>query len=154
MTVTASEAAPITSRLGWDDWGLGLAEAASKRADCRRRQVGAVITDSEHTIVGVGYNGYPAGKPGCLTEDGCPRGQLTYAQVPAGSAYVGVAAVCSALHAEEQAVMRLARAHGARYTMYVNHEPCPNCSRLLGGVPGLIRVVWPAGELAVERPLR
>lgn len=143
----ASSAAqePVTSRLSWDKWGLGLAEAASRRADCRRRQVGAVIVDEEHRIVGVGYNGYPAGHPGCLTKNGCPRGQLTYDQVAAGSPYVGVAAVCSALHAEENACLRLAREHGARYTLYVNHEPCPNCRRLLAGVPGVVRVVWPDG---------
>lgn len=62
------------TRPSWDEYGLGIAKAVSVRGDCTRRQVGAVILDKDHRIVGGGYNGTVAGRPGCL-EGACPRGR-------------------------------------------------------------------------------
>jgi deoxycytidylate deaminase len=53
-------------------WALpGMAEAASLRADCSRRQVGCVLV-KDNRIVSTGYNGTTHGAKGCL-EGGCPR---------------------------------------------------------------------------------
>lgn len=126
-------------------WALGIALAVSARADCTRRQVGAVILDPENRVISTGYNGYPAGAPGCLTEGACPRGRLSYAQVPADSPYVGTDAPCGALHAEENAVL-YARRDLRGCVLYSTHKPCPNCERLLRGT-GLASVVWDGGSL-------
>lgn len=68
----------MTERITRDEYGLALADAASKRADCTRRQVGAVIVAADGSIVSTGYNGLPSGRPGCLTAGACPRGQMSY----------------------------------------------------------------------------
>ncbi len=67
------------NRISRDDYGLTVARAVAARADCTRRQVGAVIMDDEGRIVSTGYNGAPAGEPGCASAGACPRGQLAYA---------------------------------------------------------------------------
>jgi dCMP deaminase len=140
--------APADARPSWDQWALDLAHVVATRADCTRRQVGAVILDELHRVVGTGYNGLPSGEPGCASAGACPRGQLTYEQVPIGSPYVGVAATCSALHAEENALAYSGAQTTRGCTMYVTHEPCENCRRVLRGFH-LARVVWPAGEITL-----
>jgi dCMP deaminase len=127
-------------RLSWDEWALGIAEAVAKRADCARRQVGAVILDPEHRIIATGYNGYPSGMPGCASEGACPRGRQDYAAVPAGASYTATSSRCDALHAEENAVLH-ARQSLRGCWIYVTHEPCPNCTRYLAG-SGLAGAVW------------
>lgn len=143
--VPLEDVAPRAARPTWDIWALGIAAAVAVRADCTRRQVGAVILDSGHRVVSTGYNGYPRGKPGCASAGACPRGRKTYAEIPKDSAYVGTAAPCDALHAEENAVLHAHRSLEGCW-IYVTHKPCPNCERLLRGT-GLIGAKWPGGYI-------
>lgn len=131
-------------RMSWDVWALGLAAAVAMRADCTRRQVGAVILDSEHRVISTGYNGLPSGMPGCRSAGTCARGRLTYDQQPADVGYTDAEHPCHALHAEENAVV-YARRDLSGCTLYCTHAPCTNCARFLRGA-GLARVVWPEGE--------
>ena len=135
----------VNARPNWDQWALGIAQAVAARADCTRRQVGAVVMAADRRIVGTGYNGAPAGKPGCASAGACPRGQLSYDALPANSPYVGGNVepknVCTALHAEENAILHTPLVERAGSTMYVTCAPCPNCARLLAG-SGVVRVVW------------
>ena len=135
-----SDKIPTFHRPTWDEWALGIAAAVAARADCTRRQVGAVILDPENRVVSTGYNGAPSGAPGCGTAGACPRGRQSYAEVPADSPYLGTASPCEALHAEENAVMH-ARVPLRGCTVYVTHRPCPNCERFLRGT-GISRIVW------------
>ena len=130
-----------SKRPTWDEYGLGLAKAASARGDCTRRQVGAVVMDAHHRIVGAGYNGYPPGVPGCLSDGACPRGQLTYDEAPPSVNYAGTG--CTATHAEVNAV-RYASAHVdiSTCTVYVTDQPCPDCAAYLDAWR-VKRVVWP-----------
>ena len=136
-------------RPSWDEWGLGLAVAVATRADCTRRKVGAVVLSPDHRVLATGYNGYPAGRPGCLSDGACPRGRMTYDQLPASSPYVGVPAPCSALHAEENAILHVGGNDRLGATVYVTDEPCPNCRRFLDGA-GVARVVWPGGQITYQ----
>lgn len=61
-------------RPDWDAWAMGIAHAVSKRGDCTRRQVGAVLLDQGHRVIGCGYNGGPSGGESCLAGE-CPRGR-------------------------------------------------------------------------------
>lgn len=133
------------SRPTKDEYGLILAKAVATRADCTRRQVGAVIFDVHGRIVGTGYNGAPTGEPGCLSAGACPRGQQSYSDVPADSPYLTGAATCIALHAEENALLHSGVEARRGGTIFITDSPCPNCDRLLGG-SGLARVAWPNGE--------
>lgn len=49
------------NRPSWNQYFLGLAKAVSLRSHDTQTQHGCVITDQNHRILGVGYNGFPKG---------------------------------------------------------------------------------------------
>lgn len=49
------------SRPSWTDYFLGLAKVISQRSHDIHTKHGCVITDKNHRILGVGYNGFPKG---------------------------------------------------------------------------------------------
>jgi dCMP deaminase len=127
-------------RHSWDDYYLGIATAVAVRADCTRRKVGAIIVHGDR-IVSTGYNGAPAGKPGCLSAGACTRGQMSVEQIAPGSSYDTGPGSCIALHAEQNAILHAGReCLGA--TLYVTDEPCDGCVRLIAGA-GIVYVVFP-----------
>jgi dCMP deaminase len=127
-------------RPDWDTYYLGIAQAVAARADCTRRTIGAIIVKGDR-IVSTGYNGAPAGKPGCLTASACPRGRMSTADVSPGSSYDTGSGACIALHAEQNAILRAGLdCRGA--TLYLTDEPCDGCSRLIEG-SGIVRIVYP-----------
>ena len=136
----------VDTRPGWIEFFLNVASAISTRADCTRRQVGAVLVDSNHRIISTGYNGAPSKHPGCL--DGhCPRGQKSVDEVAPLSDYseVGGAGFCIAVHAEANAILYASRdTKGA--SLYITCEPCADCRRLIAGA-GIVSVDWPTGYL-------
>lgn len=138
----------MPDRPEWDAWALGLAAAVAARADCTRRQVGAVILRPDKTVVATGYNGAPAGQPGCLTAGACPRGQMTMEQVAAGSSYDTGAGACIALHAEQNALLRASWDEMQNATLYITDMPCDGCARMITGTP-ISRVVWPGHSARV-----
>lgn len=133
----------MSDRLGWDDYFLGIAEAVAKRADCTRRQVGAVLVDQHHRIISTGYNGAPSGRPGCLTDGACPRGQQSTEAVAPRSSYDTGLGSCIAVHAEANALLYADgwKAKGA--TLYCTDRPCDGCQRLIDALA--VRVVWLRG---------
>ena len=138
---------PPKPRPTWDEYGLQLAFAASTRADCTRRQVGAVLMGPDHRIHGTGYNGAPPGVPGCASAGACPRGRLSYDQVAASSQYASGAGRCIANHAERNALTFIdTNVDLTGFTLYVTDEPCPDCHALIRE-SGIARAVWPDGEL-------
>ena len=131
----------------WDEYGLSLAQAVAFRADCTRRQVGAVIMRPDKTIVATGYNGAPAKAGSCLKGD-CPRGKLSLEEVPAGSSYDTGPGSCLALHAEQNAMLRASWDEMHDATLYVTDQPCDGCTRMITGTP-IIRVVWPEHDARI-----
>lgn len=126
----------------WDEYYLVIANAVSSRADCSRRQHGAVIVGPDHRPVAFGYNGAPSGKPGCL-EGACPRGSMTYENLgslaggyddPLSNGY------CIAVHAEANAIVLAGRDRCAGATIYVTGPPCHGCTKLIAA-SGITRVV-------------
>ncbi len=121
-----------TLRPNWDEYFLGIAKAVSKRADCSRRRIGAVIVKNNR-IVATGYNGAPAGQPGCL--DGfCPRAQL---EVEPYSSYDN----CIAVHAEANAIIYADRDKCEGATIYITDMPCHECTKLIAGA-GIRKIVY------------
>lgn len=115
------------SRPSWDDFFKGLAVYWSQMSTCSRRKVGAVVV-KDRMVLGEGFNGVVSGKTHCI-DGGCPRGQLSYDQVPASADYNQFP--CHAIHAEANALYRagLDACDGA--TLYVNAEPCLQCTALI-----------------------
>lgn len=120
-------------RPGWDEYFLGIASAVAARADCSRRQVGAVIV-KDHRIVSTGYNGAPPFELGCLTGH-CPRAK---SDVPPGSPYDN----CIAVHAEANALLYADRDRCEGATLYITCQPCFDCQKLIWG-SGIVQIKYP-----------
>lgn len=124
------------------DYALDVADVVATRAACTRRQVGAVTLDPAGLIIGTGYNGAAAGAVHC-TDGGCPRGAMTYEQVPGMLGNTGHPVACIALHAEDNAtaraleliaLRRFARSEitaPADCLVAITCPPCPPCEQLL-----------------------
>lgn len=134
----------MDTRPTWDEWGLALAKTAALRADCTRRQVGAVLMTLDHSIVATGYNGAPSGEKGCLTASACPRGRMSLKAVEPGSSYDIGPGSCIALHAEQNVLLRATWDDQFGSTLYVTDEPCGGCWRMIQGTP-IAMVFWPGG---------
>lgn len=113
-------------RLTWDEYFLGIAAAVSRRADCSRRQVGAVVV-RDRRIVSTGYNGSPPGGASCLQGE-CPRAA---SDVLPGSSYDTGPGSCVAVHAELNALL-YAGVDGCKgSTLYCTDKPCDGCSKII-----------------------
>ena len=77
--------------------------------------------DARGAIVGFGWNGLADGS--CLGGD-CPRGLLSYSDLPANSPYGGN---CAAIHAEDSALRMSEHCR----VLYVTEVPCPDCEVLI-----------------------
>ena len=123
------------------------AEVAVSRADCLRREIGAVLVLGGR-VISSGANHVPGDS---CTHGGCPRGQLTTDELPAYASYISGPGRCYAVHAEVDAIHRLAvpsDADGA--TLYVSARPCDGCRAAIGRT-GIALVVWPTGRWVPEK---
>lgn len=125
------------TRPDWDTYYLEGARWAATRADCTRAQVGAVLVSRDHRV-SIGYNGLPAGIPGCASAGNCPRGKLSRGDCPPDSDYAN----CAANHAEYNAITRARPEDLPGATLYVTRAPCPRCQTLIEAA-GIARVVTP-----------
>ena len=130
-----------TERPNWNLYGIQLAKTVAARADCTRRQVGAVLMAPDHSIVATGYNGGPSKGFSCLKGE-CPRGRLTHAELPPDSAYDTGGGTCVALHAEWNVLLRASWQEMIGATLYVTEMPCHICKNLIAGTH-IERVIWP-----------
>lgn len=128
-----------TTRPGWDDYFIEIAQAVAQRADCQVRRHGVVIV-RDRRVVSTGYNGSPPGGPSCLAGE-CPRALKPREERPRTDY-----SDCVALHAEQNAIAHAGRdTIGA--TLYLNvRPPCDMCLKLIRAA-GIVRVVWPGGEI-------
>lgn len=119
------------SKPSWCDYFMAIADVVASRSDCERDKVGAVIV-KDNRIRSTGYNGAPAGHPGCRN---CPR-----RTIPKGStqSYDN----CVALHAEQNAIIYCDREDLREAVMYVTRMPCITCMKLIMG-SGIVSVQWP-----------
>lgn len=129
----------------WDQTFMELARIWASRSTCSRRQVGAVVVKDKR-VIGQGYNGVASGKVHCV-DGGCPRGLLTYDQVPAGSDYNEYR--CDSLHAEHNAILQAGLAACAGATIYVTDTPCQQCTNLIEHAK-IERVVLPPKPLGPQ----
>lgn len=111
-------------RPDWEVYFLKIAQLASTRSTCIRRQVGAVLV-KEKKILATGYNGVPSGIAHC-TEIGCLRDEEG---IPSGQRHE----LCRGLHAEQNAILQAAY-HGVSIqgsVLFCTNFPCVICSKML-----------------------
>ena len=101
----------------WDEYFMGVAILSSKRSKDPSTKVGACIVNQDKKIVGIGYNGFPAG----CSDDVFPwdrEGDYLECKYP----YV--------VHAEPNAILNsTVPLKGA--TIYVTLFPCNECAKLI-----------------------
>ena len=103
--------------LSWDEYFMGLAHLSAMRSKDPSTQVGAVIVDQEHKVVGIGYNGLPIG----CSDDEFPWDR------EGGMLETKYAFV---VHAELKAILNSTRnLHGC--TLYVSLFPCNECAKAI-----------------------
>ena len=125
------------NQLKWDKRFMDIAKSVSSWSSCVRngRKVGSVIVRNNR-ILTTGYNGAPAGIKSCKERGFCLRDKL-------GIASGTRAEMCYAIHAEQNAVIQAAKmgisVEGA--TIYVTHQPCSVCTRILIN-SGISRIVY------------
>ena len=124
----------MKTRLDWDDYFLHLAEEVASRSTCLRRHVGAVAVDTKtKRIIATGYNGNVPKLPHC-TKDSCVR---IVENIPSGQQLDR----CFAVHAEQNIIVALGVDKLSEATIYVTHQPCLTCLKLLLSC-GVKRIVW------------
>ena len=103
--------------ISWDAYFMGVALLSSKRSKDPNTKVGACIVNSEHRIVGIGYNGFPVG----CSDDEFPWGRdgdFLDTKYP----YV--------VHAEPNAILN-ANSKTQGCTLYVSLFPCNECTKAI-----------------------
>lgn len=121
----------------WDPRYMSVAKLVATWSTCIRdnRQVGAVIVKNNR-IVSTGYNGAPSGIKSCQDRGECLRNKLG---IESGTRQE----ICYSVHAEQSAIVQAAKMgisiEGA--TIYVTHQPCSLCSRMLIN-SGIKRIVY------------
>lgn len=118
------------TRPSFDDLGLSTARLWATRSADPKVQVGACILDRHHRVVGVGYNGRAAGEPN--ERESLEQGHSGF------------------IHAEVNALLA-ANWNGEGHTLYVTHEPCATCARLIVNARRVARVVYAAPYREVGR---
>lgn len=123
-------------RPSWDEYFMDIAEVVSRRSNCMKRKVAAVIVKDKR-IISTGYNGTPRGVQNC-NEGGCPR---CNSFAPSGSGLTE----CLCSHAEENSIVQAAY-HGISVkdaTIYSTFSPCLLCTKMIIN-SGIVRVVYKA----------
>lgn len=103
--------------INWDEYFMGIAVLSGKRSKDPSTQVGACIVNEEKKIVGVGYNGFPAG---CSDEE-FPwerEGDFLKTKYP------------FVMHAEQNAILNSIK-RLKNCSIYVGLFPCHECAKAI-----------------------
>jgi len=147
-----------------DEAMMAMAYAVGQRSSCPQRKVGAVIADGHGHAISSGFNEVPPGEKPCIEEHTeCYRSVQRKAffdylsrTIPdfekSASAVEAefrnkfrILDICRALHAEETAILNLARTGksvaGPECTLYTTTFPCRLCANKIAQL-GIGRVVY------------
>lgn len=93
----------------WDLRFLNLANLIGSWSKDPKTKVGAVITDNQHRVISLGYNGYPFNIQDTIVSATREEKLL------------------KVIHAEENALL-FRNSSVKDCTIYITHPPCPNCT--------------------------
>ena len=110
----------------WNNYFLEIAKTVSKRSNCLRAQVGAVIVGTDKKIKATGYNGTPSKVVSCMELGFCYRMKNN---IPSGTCYE----TCRSIHAEQNAIIQAGQDRCTGATMYIyGHDfICILCKRFI-----------------------
>lgn len=111
----------MTDRPSFDELGMATAKLWATRSADPKVQVGACILDHHNRVVGVGYNGRASGEPN--ERESMDQGLSGF------------------IHSEVNALLA-ANWNGEQHTLYVTHEPCATCARLIINSHRIRRVIF------------
>ena len=110
-------------RLSFEEVYMDFAQLISRRATCKRLQVGTVITSTDYRkVLAVGYNGNASGLPNTCDRD------------EPGN--------CGCLHSEENAAINCDAPRQIEKYVFVTHLPCSACAKRLINLGNVRRVVY------------
>jgi dCMP deaminase len=115
--------------ISWEEYFMAVAQLSARRSKDPSTQVGACIVNKNKRIIGIGYNGFPAG---------CSDDQLPWSREGAflDTKYPYVC------HAEMNAITNATnRPDLNEATLYVSLFPCNECAKLIVQV-GIVEVVY------------
>jgi deoxycytidylate deaminase len=148
---------------------MAIAYANGLRSSCLKRKVGAIIIDSNGQVFSSGFNEVPILEKSCKSEHGgCYRGKLRekfaiktreYIDSNNAETFINwwkdefkILDYCRALHAEESAILSVARNGSSALkgaTLYTSTYPCNLCANKIAQV-GVKEVIYlepyPMGE--------
>ena len=129
-----NKAAKKYVRPSWDEYFMGLADSAAKRATCDRGRSGCVIVRNKQVLV-TGYVGSPMGLPHC-DDVGHLFKKVTHEDGKVTQHCVRT------VHAEQNAICQAAKLGIAldNGTLYCRMTPCRTCAMLIINC-GIKRVV-------------
>ena len=113
---------PSTKRpdaMSWDDYFMAVAFLTAQRSKDPNTQVGACLVDESKRIVGLGYNGFPAG----CSDDYLPWSRKADSNLHKKYHYV--------VHAEVNAILNKGSADLRGATLFVALFPCNDCAKMI-----------------------
>lgn len=134
-------------RPSWDELWMGMACMIGQRARCVRDRVGAIVVTDDNILLGVGYNGPPAGFPlDGWCDEWCPRAT----KQPNDESLSGTYDDCHSIHAETNCLLRLQSRVAGPATMYVTSTTCWSCAKMIAS-SGVTRLIMAAPPDARRR---
>jgi dCMP deaminase len=112
--------------IDWNDYFLEIAKTVSKRSNCLRAHVGAVVVGKDKKIKATGYNGVPSKVLSCMELGECYRIKNN---IPSGTCYE----TCRSIHAEQNAIIQAGQDRCMGSSMYVwgHNIICILCKRFI-----------------------
>lgn len=120
------------------DAHMKVAETYAQLSTAKRLQVGAVIVKNG-TIIGIGYNGMPAG-----WDNNCEEKEVTYDERDTHNSsdwnydstkksYFRLVTKPEVIHAESNAICKVTKSTNSSENadMFVTHAPCVHCAKLI-----------------------
>ena len=115
-----------TKPIDWDEYFLEIAKTVSKRSNCLRAHVGAVIVGTDKKIKATGYNGTPSKVVSCMELGECYRIKNN---IKSGTCYE----TCRSIHAEQNAIIQAGQDRCKDSSMYIfgHNFICILCKRFI-----------------------
>lgn len=119
VQVEAKRTSKRTDYISWDDYFMAMAQLTAMRSKDPSTQVGACIVNPQNRIVGIGYNGFPAG---------CGDDDLPWDREAANPLDTKYMYVC---HADMNAILNRLTTDTVGCRIYAGLFPCNECAKLI-----------------------